>query len=265
MGGRMSSDNDARTYLEGYPGQEDDLSINDNIKFYRNQLRSRPDGLLVEEFHLQWAGNYFNLEANHGFIQWLFPIREHGMNFESVPLQKHEIDLFLQDPNCGQRLVKSYQLMLDFYGMRIKTLETGELERSERYLERYQHLNTSFHNYLRITRILKCLGELGYEHYKSPFLDFVLNEMMEGHLWSCTTSFKDYWAPVLRNEQERDMFQQKLESVLEKKRAQKASQSAHFQKTPKASDMKRKVEGEAEKEEVEKEEVEKEEVEKEEV
>ena len=30
------------------------------------------------------------LEDHHGFIQWLFPIREHGMNFQSQELQLHE-------------------------------------------------------------------------------------------------------------------------------------------------------------------------------
>lgn len=29
---------------------------------------------------LQWLGDYDKLERYHGYIQWLFPIREHGMN-----------------------------------------------------------------------------------------------------------------------------------------------------------------------------------------
>ena len=45
-----------------------------------------------------------------------------------------------------------------------------QIGRAAHYAPRYRHLDSSFHNYLRITRILKCLGELGFEHYKWPFL-----------------------------------------------------------------------------------------------
>jgi hypothetical protein len=59
--------------------------------------------------------------------------------------------------------------------------KTGELRHSHRYKERFRNLNTSGHNYLRITRILKCLGELGFEHLKFGFCEFVLNEVCFVH------------------------------------------------------------------------------------
>ena len=31
-----------------------------------------------------------DLEREHGFIQWLFPIREAGLNLQAQPLQLHE-------------------------------------------------------------------------------------------------------------------------------------------------------------------------------
>ena len=37
----------------------------------------------------------------------------------------------------------------------------GVVERSEQWKSRYHHLSHSGHNWLRITRILKSLGELG--------------------------------------------------------------------------------------------------------
>ena len=52
-------------------------------------------------------------------------------------------------------------MMLHFYGMRLVDSATGKVARAEHYRGRYAHLNRSFHNYLRITRILKCLGECG--------------------------------------------------------------------------------------------------------
>jgi hypothetical protein len=44
----------------------------------------------------------------------LFPIREHGMNYESQPLQPGEINQMQGDASVKPRLVQSYRLMLDF-------------------------------------------------------------------------------------------------------------------------------------------------------
>jgi len=74
--------------------------------------------------------------------------------------------------------MKSYEMMLDFYGMRLKDKETGEVERANNWKERFQHLNHFMHNYLRITRILKCLGEMQLEHLKAPFVQFFLHEII---------------------------------------------------------------------------------------
>jgi hypothetical protein len=51
--------------------------------------------------------------------QWLFPIREHGLNSMAQPLQKHEAEAITNDPQMKARAIKSYQLMLDFYGMKM--------------------------------------------------------------------------------------------------------------------------------------------------
>lgn len=42
----------------------------------------------------------------------------------------------------------------------VLSVRLGEVARADHYRARYRHLNRSFHNYLRITRILKCLGEV---------------------------------------------------------------------------------------------------------
>ena len=82
--------------------------------------------------------------------------------------------------------------------------QTGEIERSDNWKERFRHLNHSSHNYLRITRILKCLGEMEYEHLKAPFLRFVLHEaIVEGTLDRTLDSCMNYWLEVLKDDQER--------------------------------------------------------------
>ena len=60
------------------------------------------------------------------------------------------------------------------------------------------------HNYLRITRILKCLGELDYEHLKFPFVQFCIQEAFEtGALRNVARSCKDYWIYVIKDDRKR--------------------------------------------------------------
>jgi Opioid growth factor receptor (OGFr) conserved region len=72
-----------------------------------------------------------------------FPIREYGMNYDSQPLQTHEIESMKADPTILERVIKSYQLMLDFYGMHLVSKETGLVDRAlpPRYFApRYRNL-----------------------------------------------------------------------------------------------------------------------------
>jgi hypothetical protein len=116
------------------------------------------------------------------YIQWLFPIFESkGMNYNSAPLSKAEAKLIREDLDCAQRVLTSYkvishiacclhclptdwhlQLMLNFYGLKLVDEQTGEVARDEKnWKDRYQNLNTSSHNNLRISRIIASLGHLG--------------------------------------------------------------------------------------------------------
>ncbi len=62
----------------------------------------------------------------------------------------------------------------------------------------------SSHNYLRITRILKSLGELGYEHYKCHLVEFILREALEEKtLINCLDSCLDYWVNTIKDDAER--------------------------------------------------------------
>jgi hypothetical protein len=61
-----------------------------------------------------------------------------------------------------------YRIMLAFYGLRLVNETTGELALEDTvsapspasYLRRFHNLESNPHNFLRITRILKCLGEV---------------------------------------------------------------------------------------------------------
>lgn len=78
------------------------------------------------------TGVYSNQNAHDiEFWEYRFPIREYGMNYESQPLQPQEIARMKSDSLILGRIVKSYQLMLDFYGMRLVSHESGLVERAQ--------------------------------------------------------------------------------------------------------------------------------------
>ncbi|XP_068170518.1 opioid growth factor receptor-like isoform X2 [Antennarius striatus] len=164
-----------------------------NLNFYLGLKPSAPDGVYIQEFH-DWAGDYDALEHVHTYIQWLFPLQEPGMNSEATPLTKEEIKCFLDNSTAKYNLLKSYKLMLDFYGIELCNEKTGEVKRALNWKERFENLNNHTHNNLRITRILKCLGTLGYCHYQAPLVRFFLEEtLVNGELPNVKDSVLNYF------------------------------------------------------------------------
>ncbi|XP_078334785.1 uncharacterized protein LOC111125887 isoform X5 [Crassostrea virginica] len=204
-------------YRQGYPGKEDDENMRENAQFYKNELKFYPDGDLIETILTKYKGDYARLEKQHDYMQWLFPLREFGMNFTAKIhlLQRHEIKAIMDDPEASGRVLRSYEMMLDFYGMELSDKTTGEIRRAENWRDRFHHLNRSYHNYLRITRILKFLGEFGYEHYKRPFVEFVLQEAIKKEtlpntLESCVL----YWLETIKSAQDRKQLRDNVRKLV---------------------------------------------------
>ncbi|PKU32243.1 opioid growth factor receptor [Limosa lapponica baueri] len=175
-----------------------------NLSFYKNEICFLPQGLHIENLLESWWDNYEVLEENHSYIQWLFPLREHGMNLRARPLTCQEIQAFKKSKEVMQRFIRAYQLMLRFYGIILINEETGELERAENWAERFQNLNRFSHNNLRITRILKCLGEMGYEHYQVHLVKFFLTEtLVRETLPNVKRSALDYFLFTIRSKRKR--------------------------------------------------------------
>ncbi|XP_033638284.1 uncharacterized protein LOC117298991 isoform X2 [Asterias rubens] len=194
---------DTLTYRQGYPGKEDNIYLCENWLFYSNNKCGR-NGMSIDQVHHVWYGDYSLLETCHDFIQWLFPIRELSMyNHRAQELQLHEAKSIMENPAASQRVLKSYHMMLDFWGMSLEDEKTGVIVRGDNWEERFRNLNRSSHNYLRITRMLKSLGELGFEHLKFPFLSFILCEvLLEKTLANASESCRHYWIYLLRDEEE---------------------------------------------------------------
>ncbi|XP_041702597.1 opioid growth factor receptor [Coregonus clupeaformis] len=203
----MRAAKDMQNYRKGYPNLTDDECSEErmfNLKFYLNEYPSSPDDILIESFHKEWKTDYKRLERVHSYIQWLFPLREPGVNYMASELTKKEIQAFRESEEAKKRLVESYELMLGFYGIQLVNKDTGEVKRADNWRERFANLERNMHNNLRITRILKSLGELGFEHYQSPLVRFFLEEtLVKRNLSSVKRSVLDYFLFAIRDKKKR--------------------------------------------------------------
>lgn len=148
------------------------------------------------------------------------------------PLHSTEAEEIRRDPACRERLLRSYKMMLNFYGMDLLDERTGEIRRSAHWKctyttisifltrseGRYEHLSRSPHNYLRITRILKALGDLGFEHYQKPWLLFFIREIYEeNNLLSTQHSLVNFWLQTIKDDKEREEIEQKIINYISSK------------------------------------------------
>ncbi|XP_053849163.1 opioid growth factor receptor isoform X2 [Vidua macroura] len=199
---------DLQRYRNHYPDLKEPENEEDeemwNLSFYKNEIAFVPHGVHIETLLSSWGDKYETLEENHSYIQWLFPLREHGMNWRARPLTCQEIQAFRKSKEVMDRFIRAYKLMLGFYGINLVNEETGELERAQNWRERFENLNRFSHNNLRITRILKCLGEMGYEDYQVHLVKFFLTEtLVEETLPNVKRSALDYFLFTVRSKEKR--------------------------------------------------------------
>ena len=119
------------------------MRLNANVRFFRNEIKSKPNGDYLSDILEEYWGDYDLLERKHDYIQWIFPLRTPGLNSYSQILQLHELEELKElkkDDVSVNLLLKSFQMMLDFYGMKLKTKDSHEIVRTKNYKPRYQNL-----------------------------------------------------------------------------------------------------------------------------
>ncbi|XP_074832154.1 uncharacterized protein LOC142001115 [Carettochelys insculpta] len=209
MGRNWTAAKDMQRYRRRCPGleeREEDAEEEEtwNLSFYKNEIQFLPHGLFIDELLEAWQEGYETLEENHPDIQWLFPLHERGMNWRAKPITHKEIQAFKKSAEVMQRFVRAYKLTLGFYGINLISEETGEVRRAENWLQRFRNLDRFSHNNLRITRIVKCLGEMGYEHYQVQLVTFFLTETLVSEtLTNVKRRALDYFLFTIRNKQMR--------------------------------------------------------------
>lgn len=139
------------------------------IQFYSGQ------GMDAEgrSLHDIWQWDDQQLEDVHDYIQWLFPLQERSrFNAHAPVLTDADCDIFRTTPALQEAMLKSFQIMLQFYGLDYYKNQTGEIQITlSNILEerRKNWINPSNHNYLRITRILTSLRLVGLEAEAQAF------------------------------------------------------------------------------------------------
>jgi hypothetical protein len=137
------------------------------VAFYREEA---PDyrGRWLRDI---WAWDDERLEERHNYIQILFPNREPSMfNAHAPLLDGKTIAAFRDDPQLRANLARSFDRILSFYGLAYHP-ETQQVLHTPHFPDRAANWLTPYnHNFLRITRILKCLLALGLPERAHAFL-----------------------------------------------------------------------------------------------
>lgn len=176
-----------------------------NYLFYTGQGTCSPYGMTITEIHDKWKSDYTVLEHEHGYIQWLFPLFVRSSYNSSAPaLTRGEAILLRRNRVAANNIVKSYRMMLDFFGLRLLNTKTGKLDYAEdrKFVrKRMDNLSKHGHNYLRITRILTSLGHLGFTRYKRPLLE-MLERVVKDYVPRAKDSLEGFWRETVMYESE---------------------------------------------------------------
>lgn len=115
-----------------------------------------------------WAFNAHDLEYVHDYIQWLFPLQEASrFNPDAPLLTAEDIQAFKSDKMLQQNMQHSFELLLGFYGFE-KTADG--IIKAENFANCADNwITPNNHNFLRITRILKCMTLVGLETESQEF------------------------------------------------------------------------------------------------
>lgn len=141
------------------------------VPFYLGEKPDSADRTIGQ----MWTWDFEKLECVHDYIQWLFPLAEKSNFNPNAPIVDNEvIEAFKTNTLLQQNLLRSFSMMLSFYGLKVVKDKEGKtiVEKSPEYSIRKQEWVQMFdHNYLRITRILKCLMIFDRKEEAQAFYD----------------------------------------------------------------------------------------------
>jgi Opioid growth factor receptor (OGFr) conserved region len=139
------------------------------INFYSGKS-SDDAGRMIEDI---WRFSFSELEETHDYIQWLFPLRTRSaFNPDAPTLKSETITVFHADSNLRDRVRRSLEVMLTFYGLELDQSNPAQpvIQKSKSFPARsVSWLQPYDHNHLRLTRILTSLRLLGLPELSVAF------------------------------------------------------------------------------------------------
>ena len=177
-----------------------------NVAFHTNRLRITVLGCeeyTIEEMHTECCADYELLEQSHTYIQWLFPIDDaSAFNARAHILTREAADAISKNVFCSLRLVYSFAMMLRFYGYTLDPFTVSVTPDEKIHAARIVELNRSTHNWLRITRILRCMTLCGLREYAASFLTALETDVQVTTLLNkAASSCEQHWKPALTESQ----------------------------------------------------------------
>ncbi|HYV36424.1 MAG TPA: opioid growth factor receptor-related protein [Gemmataceae bacterium] len=162
------------------------------VAFYQCQT---PDNL-GRRLSDYWTWNHDRLEEVHNFIQWMFPLMEpSNFNASAPTLDAQSMAEFRNQPAIQQNLLKSLEVMLDFYGFTLDRVGKSVTPAAHFHERADNWLFPNDHNHLRITRILKCLTLCGLGDYATAFHAALLHVSTPTNVTTATLRF---WNDAVR-------------------------------------------------------------------
>jgi hypothetical protein len=147
-----------------------------------------------------WDWDDGRLEYVHDYIQWLFPLRtQSAFNARAPVLSEADIEQFQENHLLQQRLARSLDIMLRFYGLQLRRAHNGNLvveKRPEFTSRKAAWLNPGNHNHLRLTRILTSTAMLGLDR-EALALQHCLVDLAHEHPKAVTQTTLRFWEEAI--------------------------------------------------------------------
>lgn len=164
------------------------------LAFYKGLGTDAP-GRTIDEM---WRWDHRRLEMVHDFIQWLFPLPGPSrFNPDAPLLTPQDIAAFRSDPDLQNRVRRSLDVMLEFYGL---TREGAVVKRGANFAARAgAWLEPTNHNHLRLTRILLFLGHAGLRAEVQGLMACLEDIAAREGRDQITTRTLNFWREAARN------------------------------------------------------------------
>jgi hypothetical protein len=167
--------------------------MTDIVAFYQGKATDAY-GRLLQDI---WQADDQWLEDVHNYIQTLFPNQDPSKFNASAPLvDRGTIAAFQKDATLRDNLAKSLDVMLRFYGLQYRPNSQEVVQREDFPRKAANWLNPYNHNFLRITRILKCLMALGLPERAEALFRY-LQELYQQHREEIGEETMAYWTDAI--------------------------------------------------------------------